>query len=79
MGRLNVQLYIVFRHYSLCSRPLTCSVFIDEQQARQGKVPEELVERLQGILGHIMRPNTLKVDPLMAKLRVSHYPMRSSI
>lgn len=32
-----------------------------EQQAKQGKVPDELVERLNGILGHIMRPNTLKV------------------
>nr|XP_024392536.1 ubinuclein-2-like isoform X3 [Physcomitrium patens] len=29
-------------------------------QAKQGKVPDELVERLHGILGHIMRPNTLK-------------------
>lgn len=61
MGRLNVQLYIV-SGIMVCARgPLTCPVFIDEQQARQGKVPEELVERLQGILGHIMRPNTLKV------------------
>ncbi|KAG0623138.1 hypothetical protein M758_3G150900 [Ceratodon purpureus] len=29
-------------------------------QAKQGKVPDELIERLHGILGHIMRPNTLK-------------------
>nr|XP_024371712.1 ubinuclein-2-like isoform X2 [Physcomitrium patens] len=29
-------------------------------QAKQGKVPDELVVRLHGILGHIMRPNTLK-------------------
>uniref|UniRef100_A0A7I4FND0 Hpc2-related domain-containing protein n=1 Tax=Physcomitrium patens TaxID=3218 RepID=A0A7I4FND0_PHYPA len=28
--------------------------------AKQGKVPDELVVRLHGILGHIMRPNTLK-------------------
>ena len=37
-------------------------VFGNDQQAKQGKVPDELVERLHGILGHIMRPNTLKVD-----------------
>ncbi|CAM6010448.1 unnamed protein product [Sphagnum balticum] len=29
-------------------------------QARQGKVPDELVDRLMGILGHVMRLNTLK-------------------
>jgi hypothetical protein len=29
--------------------------------AREGKVPDELVDRLMGILGHVMRLTTLKV------------------
>jgi hypothetical protein len=36
-------------------------VFVGVQQAREGKVPDELVDRLMGILGHVMRLTTLKV------------------
>jgi len=46
-------------------------VFVRMQQARQGKVPDELVDRLMGILGHVMRLNTLKVKyPHMLSLIV---------
>lgn len=50
---LAISIFFYQKIYSPC--------FGEEQQAKQGKVPDELVERLHGILGHIMRPNTLKV------------------